>query len=137
VRATTIFWAGLAAIFVVFILPIVTPILFDPYHSSSMRKVRAEAQMAAFKSALNTFQVDVGHYPTNSGAVELLRMPPGSSKWHGPYLDAKAIPKDPWGHDYIYECPGRHNTNSFDLICVGPDGKRGTEDDITNWQIKK
>ena len=41
--------------------------------------------------------------------------------------------KDPWGNDYIYEFPGKHNSSSFDLLSMGPDGRSGTEDDITNW----
>jgi general secretion pathway protein G len=30
--------------------------------------------------------------------------------------------------------PGKHNTDSFDVWSVGPDGQDGTEDDIGNWQ---
>ena len=37
--------------------------------------------------------------------------------WKGPYL--KEIPKDPWGNEYGYECPGRLNPSSYDLISGG------------------
>ncbi|HPU57440.1 MAG TPA: type II secretion system protein GspG, partial [Verrucomicrobiota bacterium] len=51
----------------------------------------------------------------------------------GPYLDNDTVPKDPWGNDYIYVYPGRRNANSYDLSSPGPDGRPGTDDDITNW----
>jgi len=42
--------------------------------------------------------------------------------------------KDPWGHDYVYTCPGVHG--DYDLASLGADGKEGGEDenaDITSW----
>jgi len=55
--------------------------------------------------------------------------------WRGPYLKNETeIPTDPWGEPYIYECPGRHNPNGYDLSSLGPDKQQGTEDDISNWQ---
>jgi general secretion pathway protein G len=89
--------------------------------------------IAAFKVALDTFQEDTGHYPEGkAGLSQLLWQPAGETNWHGPYLDK--LPKDPWGHDYAYECPGKHNSNSFDLFSLGPDGRAGTDDDIVNWK---
>lgn len=46
----------------------------------------------------------------------------------------KQYRKDPWGHDYVYVCPGRHHKDSYDLYSSGPDGQPGTADDITNWE---
>ena len=44
---------------------------------------------------------------------------------------------DPWGHDYVYRCPGLHSTNGFDLYSCGRDGISATggsdPDDINNW----
>jgi hypothetical protein len=37
------------------------------------------------------------------------------------------------GHKYFYECPGKHNPDSYDLFSAGPDGRIGTDDDIGNW----
>jgi hypothetical protein len=53
------------------------------------------------------------------------------TNWRGPYLDQLMI--DPWGHSYVYTYPGRHNTNAYDLVSAGPDGRLGTADDIGNW----
>ena len=30
--------------------------------------------------------------------------------------------------------PGKHNPNLYDLMSMGPDGRVGGDDDITNWQ---
>ncbi len=93
------------------------------------------AQIGSFKSALEMFEVDNGKFPPGrNGLQDLITKPRyASSDWHQ-YLDK--IPKDPWGNDYIYECPGRHNQNSYDIYSPGPDGQAGNDDDIGNWDKK-
>ncbi|MBF0533045.1 MAG: type II secretion system protein GspG [Candidatus Omnitrophica bacterium] len=73
-------------------------------------------------------------YPPPDEGLKALIAAPSTDlpKWHGPYLKKKTIPKDPWGHDYVYLSPGKHNTDSFDLYSYGPDGVEG-KDDIANW----
>jgi general secretion pathway protein G len=44
-------------------------------------------------------------------------------------------PKDPWGEDLLYKCPGEHDTDSADVISKGPDRKEGTPDDIHSWEL--
>jgi len=44
-------------------------------------------------------------------------------------------PKDPWGKELIYKCPGEHDTESADVSSMGPDRKEGTEDDIHSWEL--
>jgi len=34
---------------------------------------------------------------------------------------------------YIYRVSGKHNSNSFDVLSIGPDGREGGGDDIGNW----
>ena len=100
------------------------------------RVTSTKTQIDAFKTALNLFEVDNGYYPKGrNGLLDLIQKPRDSQNWHGPYLES--IPKDPWGNDYIYEYPGRHNPNSFDLMSMGPDGRSNTEDDIGNWEAGK
>jgi general secretion pathway protein G len=92
----------------------------------------AKTQINAFKTSLDMFEVDNGHYPRGkNGLDDLVRQPKDANNWHQ-YMDN--IPVDPWGGKYIYEFPGRHNPNGFDLMSMGPDQRSGTEDDITNWQ---
>ena len=84
------------------------------------------------KSALGAYKVDNGNYPIGTnGLLALCEKPDDATNWHGPYQDR--IPVDWWGHNYIYECPGKNNTNAYDLFSAGPDGRIGTEDDIGNW----
>jgi len=100
------------------------------------RVTAAMTQIASFSTALDAFEVDNGYYPKGrNGLLELVQPPRDAKNWHGPYL--KDLPKDPWGFDYVYECPGRHNVGSYDIMSVGPDGRAGGDDDITNWQVKK
>ena len=86
------------------------------------------------KTALDAFDADTGYYPKGSnGLLELFQQSNGTTNWHGPYFYPPVLPVDPWGHKYIYDCPGKHNTNGYDLFSAGPDGKPGTGDDICSW----
>ena len=81
------------------------------------------------------FKADAGHYPQGTNALnDLVTYSPQERKnWHQ-YMDA--IPLDLWEHAYLYECPGQHNPNSYDLSSMGPDGKPGTGDDICQLENK-
>jgi general secretion pathway protein G len=87
---------------------------------------------SAIVTALGQFEIDNGQYP--KGLHDLVQKPDDATNWHGPYFDPPKVPVDPWGNEYIYEFPGKHNPGSYDLMSAGPDGKKGTEDDICNWQ---
>jgi len=95
----------------------------------------AQTQISNFKVALDAFDVDNGYYPKGkNGLQDLIVMPRDAENWHGPYLQTDAVPKDPWGNDYIYECPGRHNPTSYDLSSMGPPGEDNV---IGNWTTQK
>jgi general secretion pathway protein G len=88
----------------------------------------AKAQISLFETALDTYRLDNMHYPTSSEGLDaLLKNPGGSEFWDGPYI--KKIPKDPWGHDYVYSCEG---SDDFVITSAGVDGVANTEDDISN-----
>jgi general secretion pathway protein G len=95
----------------------------------------ASAQISNFSTALDTFFVDVGRYPTTQeGLLALRKKPDGVAKWNGPYVK-KEIPLDPWGNPYQYRAPGRNG--GFDIISFGADGREGGEDenkDINSWE---
>jgi general secretion pathway protein G len=95
-------------------------------------KEAAGVQMGAFRTAFDMFKEDNGFYPTGTnGLNDLVVQPAGVTNWHQ-YLEKISL--DPWGHPYLYEFPGKHWTNLYDLSSAGPDGKAGTEDDIVNWK---
>jgi general secretion pathway protein G len=95
----------------------------------------AKAGISNISTALHTFEVDNGHFPTTDEGLNVLLTKPGNAgnDWHGPYLDR--VPVDPWGNAYVYRKPGSHNTDpntGFDLFSMGPDGQE-SNDDIGNW----
>ena len=102
------------------------------------RNAAAETQISTFKTALDAYEIDLGNYPKGkTGLQDLITSPRNTTMWKGPYMQSEtALPKDPWGNDYIYECPGKNNPNSYDIMSMGKDGRVGGGDDITNWQKK-
>ncbi|MGA2544775.1 MAG: type II secretion system protein GspG [Verrucomicrobiota bacterium] len=99
----------------------------------------ARTDLANFSFALKMFDDECGRYPTTAEGLDaLIHRPPNvpTEKWRK-YLDVARMPMDPWGHPYVYRCPGVHNTNLFDIYSCGPDGKSksggGDPDDINNW----
>jgi general secretion pathway protein G len=95
----------------------------------------AKAQIELFGTALDTFRLDIGRYPTAEEGLKALReKPSGVEGWQGPYLP-KEIPVDPWGTPYVYKSPGEHG--DYDLISYGLDkveGGEGENQDIVNWK---
>lgn len=110
----------------------VAPRYFSQIGKSEVKVARA--QIKGLGDALDQYRLDVGHYPTTAqGLAALDSMPPGETRWAGPYLK-KAVPDDPWGHPYQYRMPGEHG--DFDLYSLGEDGQAGTSDTppaIRNW----
>ncbi|MBN2449089.1 MAG: type II secretion system major pseudopilin GspG [Lentisphaeria bacterium] len=101
---------------------------------SKQAKITAAAtEIASIEVALDAFEVDNGFYPEgNDGLVFLVERPSDAPDWRGPYLK-KAVRTDPWGNPYLYEYPGKQNTEGYDLSSSGPDGRAGNDDDICNW----
>lgn len=124
---------------VLFILATLAAIVLPRFSGTTERArvTAAQTQISTLKTALDAFEVDMGYYPKGrAGLTDLMQQPRSAPNWHGPYLQ-NDIPKDPWQNDYVYECPGRHNPSSYDIMSMGPDGRAGTEDDICNWTNRK
>lgn len=101
------------------------------------RVTAATSQISTFGTALDAFEVDTGFYPKGkSGLNDLFQQPREAQNWRGPYLKNE-VPKDPWGNEYVYECPGKNNPTSYDVMSMGPDGRVGGDDDITNWNSQR
>jgi general secretion pathway protein G len=97
------------------------------------KKDAARADISHLGTALNTFEVDIGRFPTgDEGLQALIEAPSGikEGSWHGPYVDNHKVPTDPWGKPYLYACPGQHNTKGFDLSA---DGHDSDPDNLNNW----
>ena len=103
------------------------------------RSATARTQIESFGTALDGYRLDNGSYPTTAQGLSALWQRPSIDpppNWKQPYL-RKAVPKDPWGRDYLYMSPGRVNPQSYDLQSLGADGKPGGEGenaDIVSWK---
>ena len=92
-------------------------------------------QMQAIKKAIMMFKNDVKRLPTQEEGVVVLwdksvLDDDSAGRWAGPYLES-AVPKDMWGHEWVYVFPAEGVAVGFDILSVGPDGQEGTEDDIS------
>ncbi|HEY1269186.1 MAG TPA: type II secretion system major pseudopilin GspG [Candidatus Binatia bacterium] len=103
--------------------------------SDKARVGAAKAQIQQLGTALDSFRLDVGRYPTSDEGLNALRQKPSATdRWDGPYLQ-KDIPQDPWGRQYLYKSPGDHG--GFDLFSYGADGTPGGDGynrDVTSWE---
>lgn len=88
---------------------------------------KANMDVKWFQQELDLYKLANKTVPTSEQGLKVL-------------IDGKRIkgfPTDPWGNEYIYVIPGKHNPNEYDVFSKGPDGKADTEDDIGNWNWRK
>lgn len=112
---------------------LVAPRLMGRVGKAKQKATQTQIQMLC--TALDLFHLDVGRYPSSEeGLKVLVQKPDNLPAWSGPYLE-KGMPKDPWGREYTYKCPGEHG--SYDISSHGADGTPGGEgenQDISNYQ---
>jgi general secretion pathway protein G len=105
-------------------------------HGDQARITAAHAQIHNFETALGAFKLDTGTFPTSEQGLAALRLrPEAMAQWAGPYIQQE-IPKDPWGHDYVYKYPGEHGDEP-DILCYGADGQPGGDGlnaDLVSWK---
>lgn len=109
----------------------VGPLLYQ--RISPAKETVARAQITGFATALDTYLIDVGRFPTTDQGLDALRQDPGDPSWKGPYL-RKEVPLDPWGAEYVYRAPGR--SGGYEILSLGSDGLEGGSGDaadIESW----
>ena len=92
----------------------------------------------AIPKALDAYKWDMGSYPDKLDELYQKKDEVDNPQYSGPYLVGSFEElRDPWSHEYEYRFPGEINEDSYDLWCVGPDGKddggKEGSDDIKNW----
>ncbi len=105
------------------------------------KQLKAKMQIESIETALKLYKLDSGMYPdTEQGLQALVELPDTGTlpkKWRkGGYLEKGRLPKDPWGNEFIYLCPGVHD--DYDIISYGSDGVSGGDDkdkDINSWEL--
>jgi general secretion pathway protein G len=117
-------------------IALVGPSLFK--NVDKTRVTAARNQIDNFMTALGSYKLDTGTFPTSEQGLKALREKPADlNQWAGPYMP-KDIPKDPWDHEYVYKYPGEHGDEP-EITCLGADGQPGGEGmnaDIVSWKNK-
>jgi general secretion pathway protein G len=96
-----------------------------PKHLEKARKSKAAADIGGLGVAIQSYYMEKGKYPPGLASL---------TEGDDPFLE-KAVPKDPWGNDYIYAFPGSHKPFKYDLKSLGGDGVE-SDDDIANWKTE-
>ena len=90
----------------------------------------AKQSVERIGSVLDLYKLDVGSYPsTQDGLQALITKPDDADAWAGPYLKSGDLPRDPWGHPYLYQSPSSRPGLDYDLCSLGPSGKSGQPGD--------
>lgn len=128
----------LIEVVVVIVILVTLASVATPLYLNYIKKANvgaARTQLKMIEDALTGYRLDMGSYPSSdTGLQALVENVDNSEKWEGPYIKP-AVPKDPWGNDYVYASPGEHG--EYDLSCYGADGQQGGEGenaDINSWE---
>jgi general secretion pathway protein G len=80
------------------------------------------------RTELDLYYTTHGSYPTSDQGLRVLIE---DAEAEGE--DLEDLLKDPWGSEFLYECPGKEG-RKYDLWSLGPDKQDGTGDEIGNWK---
>jgi len=137
-RSRNIRFFTLIEVVVVIVILVMLASLAAPMYFRYIRQAKvstAKTQIKLLEQALNDYRLDIGSYPDAADGLKALEENvQQEEKWDGPYIKP-AVPKDPWGNDYVYVAPGEHG--DFDLCSYGKDGQpdgEGENADINNWE---
>ena len=86
----------------------------------------AKLDIKGFANGLDLYKLKHSRYPTTAEGLAAV---------YGEGFLEGTPKKDPWGNDYVYISPGTKNTNTYDIVSYGADGKPGgdgNDGDITN-----
>ena len=137
-RSRKVRFFTLIEVVVVIVILVMLASLAAPMYFRYIRQAKvstAKTQIKLLEQALNDYRLDIGSYPDAADGLKALEENvQQEEKWDGPYIKP-AVPKDPWGNDYVYVAPGEHG--DFDLCSYGKDGQpdgEGENADINNWE---
>jgi general secretion pathway protein G len=100
---------------------------------SSGKLSQVDADMRSIDSALASYKVTSGSFPTTEhGLKALVEKPSAASVPHRWSPIMKKLPCDPWGSHYDYRFPGRMDGSKPEIISRGSDGVANTADDLSS-----
>jgi len=92
------------------------------------KQTAVQADVQSIGTQLQLYESMNGFFPTTAQGLQALVTQPSNdprpTRW---FQYFKQVPKDPWGSDYIYRCPGQKDR--YDLFSAGPDRIPDTADD--------
>jgi len=93
-------------------------------------QLTADEELNILRAAVELFHRDCRRYPRATGGFWSLLTNPGNTSWNGPYVNV--VKQDPWGNPYIYNI----TSDAVTILSTGPDGTRGTDDDMfpSDWE---
>ncbi len=102
-------------------------------HVGKAEKNTTLAQMRTLKNAILDYRLDIGKIPDSLEA--LVSNSGAGTKWNGPYIDAKTLPKDAWGNEFNYQ--KLSEKPYFEITSNGADGQSGGEGDAEDLTTNK
>jgi general secretion pathway protein G len=88
------------------------------------KRIKAQADISAFKTALDRYYLDNGAYPSSDQGLAALVSAPQNGKVPADYPSGgyiEQIPNEPWGNPYVYQSDG----DNYVLKSYGADGVEG------------
>ena len=92
------------------------------------RVVTTKASLKVLDSSIQQFKMDTGIFPTEEeGLKALIEKPVDVLNYpEGGYLQTKQVPKDAWGHEFVYILSPESGA-PFEIKSYGADGQEGGE----------
>ena len=97
------------------------------------------SQISSFQQAIEQYQKDHGQPPSAKQVLAALLSSPRGMPGRGYLNDVTSIPRDPWGDDYVYRCPGPEGA-PYEIVSYGADGRpggTGWDTDISSTQLSQ
>jgi len=98
------------------------------------KNTRVKSDLETLATQLKVYQMQNIDFPTTTQGLQALVTPPTAPpkprNW-SQLLKSEAL-IDPWGSEYQYLVPGKHNPGEFDVWSLGPN-KDGGDKIIGNW----
>ena len=87
-----------------------------------------KAQVKEIRSTCVAYKLQNQSYPRTLQDLVVLPSGMNQAEWGGPYFQDGKLPRDPWRNEFTYTANESQDTVS--VVSNGPDGARGTADDI-------
>ncbi|MFG0285632.1 MAG: type II secretion system major pseudopilin GspG [Phycisphaerales bacterium JB039] len=135
-RAFTLIEVMIVIAIILAISGLVGVALFQQRDKAKDNLVRVD--LRTLKAAMDQFRLVYDRYPTDEEGLSVLwsdetldpDAPEGS--WQS-FLESP-MPRDQYGHEWVYLAEGDTREGYYDLFSVGRDGEEDTEDDISVWE---